>query len=160
MPPKMSLVCPLNLIRKCRIKSPTHLLKAGPVRCHAQGDPGRTQEKHAPTLLELASTCSGRPANLSTYHRPLICHNSLWQVHVLPSTQERVIKEKKQHKVLLSKKVVLLSGGGAHAEPPAALQTDWRPGQAGLRAWALKFKGLDCRASSNTCKLGDRRLII
>lgn len=99
-------------------------------------------KENMPPPSELASTCSGRPANLSACHRPLISHNSLWQVHVLPSTQEPLIKEKKQHKVLLSKKVVLLSGGRAHAEPPAAVQTHRRPAEQGWehvlwssRAW-------------------------
>lgn len=38
-----------------------------------------------------------------------------------------MIKEKQQHKLLLSKKVVSLFGDGAYAGPPVAAQTDRRP---------------------------------
>ena len=40
-----------------------------------------------------------------------------------------MIKEKNQHKLLLSKKVVLLSGDRVHAEPSVAAQTGRRPGE-------------------------------
>lgn len=42
-----------------------------------------------------------------------------------------MIKEKKQHKLLLSKKVVLLSGDRVHAEPTVAVQTDRRLAEQG-----------------------------
>ena len=40
-----------------------------------------------------------------------------------------MIKEKQQHKLLLSKKVVSLFGDGAYAGPPVAAQTDRRPAE-------------------------------
>ena len=113
------------------------------MRCPAQGDPEKTQGKRAPALLEFMvptppspdSKGHGHLANLSACHHRLIGPNSLWQVHVLPSTQRRWLKRSSNTNCCFQRKWSHSLGTGPMLGP------QWQRKQTGGRPSRMRNMG-------------------
>lgn len=123
----------------------------------------KKQGKRAPALLELMvptppspdSKGHGHSANLSACHHRLIGPNSLWQVHMLPSTRCRWLKRSSNTNCCFQRKWSHSLGTGPMLGPQwQRKQTGGQPSRIRGTLGDLELKGLDCSDSSHTCKLG------
>lgn len=142
-PPTMSVICPLDLIRKCKINPLFMYWKAGAVRGQAQGDPERSKETmplSSWSLLSLQALPSQHVpwalGTLSTHHHQLTCPNSLWHVHVLPSTESRLGRNSNTNCCFQRQLSRSLDRMG---------QCTWTGGGRNGVNTALGFKGLGCK---------------